>query len=34
MIDAIESLGEKFRPYRSIHRKLHVDEIKVLLSKS
>ena len=34
LIDAIESLGEKFRLYRSIHRKLHVDEIEALLSKS
>ncbi len=27
LIDAIEGLGEKFRLYRSIHRKLHVDQI-------
>jgi hypothetical protein len=33
MIAAIESLGEKFRLYRSIHRKLHLDEIEELLQK-
>jgi hypothetical protein len=33
LIDAIESLGEKFRLYRSIHRKLHLDEIDAVLSK-
>jgi len=33
LIDAIESLGEKFRLYRSIHRKLHLDEIEAVLSK-
>ncbi|MHC4105251.1 MAG: hypothetical protein ACYSR9_09950, partial [Planctomycetota bacterium] len=27
LITKIESLGEKFRLYRSIHRKLHVDQI-------
>ena len=27
LITEIESLGEKFRIYRSIHRKLHVDQI-------
>ena len=32
MIAAIESLGEKFRLYRSIHRKLHVDQIVELLN--
>ena len=33
LIDAIESLGEKFRLYRSLHRKLHLDEIEEALSK-
>jgi hypothetical protein len=33
LINAIESLGEKFRLYRSIHRKLHLDEIAEALSK-
>ena len=33
LIDAIENLGEKFRLYRSIHRKLHLDEIEAVLSK-
>jgi hypothetical protein len=33
LIDAIESLGEKFRLYRSIHRKQHLDEIGEFLSK-
>ena len=32
LIDAIESLGEKFRLYRSIHRKLHLDEIAKALA--
>jgi len=32
LIDAIESLGEKFRLYRSIHRKLHLDEIAEALT--
>jgi len=31
MIAAIESLGEKFRLYRSIHRKLHLDQIEEIL---
>jgi len=31
-IAEIESLGEKFRLYRSIHRKLHLDEIEQFLS--
>jgi hypothetical protein len=31
-IAEIEGLGEKFRLYRSIHRKLHLDEIEELLS--
>ena len=31
-ITAIESLGEKFRLYRSIHRKLHLDQIDEFLS--
>lgn len=33
LIAAIESLGEKFRLYRSLHRKLHLDEIEELLQK-
>ena len=33
LIAAIEGLGEKFRTYRSIHRKLHLDEIEELLQK-
>ena len=32
LITEIESLGEKFRLYRSIHRKLHLDEIEEILS--
>jgi hypothetical protein len=32
LITKIEALGEKFRPYRSIHRKLHVDKIEETLS--
>jgi hypothetical protein len=32
LITKIESLGEKFRLYRSIHRKLHVDQIEKLLN--
>jgi len=28
LISAIESLGERFRLYRSEHRKLHLDEIE------
>ena len=31
-IAEIESLGENFRLYRSIHRKLHLDQIEELLS--
>ena len=33
LIEAIEGLGEKFRLYRSLHRKLHLDEIEEVLSK-
>ena len=33
LITKIESLGEKFRLYRSIHRKLHIDQIIELLNK-
>jgi hypothetical protein len=33
LITKIESLGEKFRLYRSIHRKLHLDEIEEILIK-
>ena len=32
LITKIESLGEKFRLYRSIHRKLHLDEIEDTLN--
>jgi hypothetical protein len=32
LITKIESLGEKFRLYRSILRKLHVDQIAELLN--
>ncbi len=31
LIAAIEDLGEDFRLYRSIHRKLHLDEIENIL---
>jgi len=31
-ITEIEGLGEKFRLYRSIHRKLHLDQIEEFLS--
>jgi hypothetical protein len=31
LITAIEGLGEKFRLYRSIHRKAHLDEIEEFL---
>ena len=34
LIDAIDSLGEKFRLYRSMHRKTHFDEIEGILGKS
>ena len=33
LIDDIEGLGEKFRLYRSMHRKLHLDEIEAALGK-
>jgi hypothetical protein len=33
LITKIESLGEKSRLYRSVHRKLHVDQIEELLNK-
>ncbi|MFH1931517.1 MAG: DinB family protein [Pseudomonadota bacterium] len=33
LIAEIEGLGEKFRLYRSIHRKLHLDHIEELLNK-
>jgi hypothetical protein len=32
LIAEIEGLGEKFRLYRSIHRKLHLDQIEEFLS--
>jgi len=31
LIAAIESLGEKFRLYRSVHRRMHLDQIEELL---
>jgi hypothetical protein len=31
LISAIEKLGERFRLYRSEHRKLHLDEIEEAL---
>ena len=34
MIQAIEALGEDFRLFRSIHRKLHLDQIEAVLKKS
>ena len=34
LIAEIEGLGEKFRLYRSIHRKLHLDQIEEFLSDS
>jgi hypothetical protein len=33
LIAAIESLGEKFRLYRSEHRKRHLDQIEEVLKK-
>ena len=33
LITAIENLGEKFRLYRSMHRKLHLDRIDEILRK-
>jgi hypothetical protein len=33
LIQAIENLGGKFRLYRSIHRKMHLDEIEAVLLK-
>ena len=33
LIDAIDRRGEKFRLYRSMHRKMHLDEIEEVLSK-
>jgi hypothetical protein len=33
LIAAIESLGEKSRLYRSVHRKLHLDQIEEILRK-
>ena len=32
LITAMEALGEDFRLYRSIHRKLHLDEIEGILN--
>jgi hypothetical protein len=33
LISAIDGLGEKFRLYRSIHRKMHLDQIEEILKK-
>lgn len=33
LIIKIESLEEKFRVYRPIHRKLHIDQIEAILDK-
>ncbi|MFH0789032.1 MAG: maleylpyruvate isomerase N-terminal domain-containing protein [Pseudomonadota bacterium] len=33
LITAIEGLGERFRLYRSDHRKLHLDQIETLIGK-
>ncbi len=33
LIDAIRELGEDYRLFRSIHRKLHLDEIEAVISR-
>lgn len=33
LISKIESIGEKNRVYRSVHRKMHIDQIEYLLKK-
>ena len=33
LIKKIESIGEKNRVYRSVHRKMHIDQIEDLLKK-
>jgi hypothetical protein len=33
LISEIESMGDKFRLYRSIHRKMHLDQIEESLKK-
>ncbi len=33
LIDAIETLGEDFRLFRSIHRKQHLDQIEAVISR-
>lgn len=33
LLSEIESMGDKFRLYRSIHRKLHLDQIEETLKK-
>jgi len=33
LITAIKDLGEEFRLYRSIHRKLHLDEIEKVIGR-
>ncbi len=30
---AVEGLGEKFRLYRSDHRRMHIDQIEEVLDK-
>lgn len=34
LIRAIESLGDRFRLYRAIHRKMHLDEIEAVLRRT
>ena len=34
LVSQIENLGDKFRLYRSIHRKLHLDQIEEVLKKT
>lgn len=34
LIDAIQTLGEDFRLFRSIHRKLHLDQIEAVINRS
>lgn len=33
IVDQIENLGDKFRLYRAIHRKLHLDQIEEVLNQ-
>ncbi len=34
LVRAIESLGDRFRLYRAIHRKMHLDEIEAALRRT